>query len=295
MKLCLKRQEKLYSMRRGDEQPCTLRRSARQHSQRSAASSSAARRIGLDRKPDARAMLPNIQGLRQKPCACSSRSPQLVFSVDLPAGPQVRTPAGNATSTRTYLLCCRTADLNASMASRAVAPTALDPDLASLAAKPACPCKHPEQRRAGDAEQPVTLGRRSRGLADGRTPSRRAPTRWAWAVAGPTQARDPPPFGLGPGACRWALLERGSVQSILDIAGALMKPAGARRRPPPPMSPVAVGRRTQKAVPARLGPIDIAIDEMAPAGGTLSVAALQSANRWRPIERRASAPVARRA
>lgn len=39
----------------------------------------------------------------------------------------------------------------------------LDLYLAHPRRKAACPCKHPELRRAGDAEQPVTLDRHSRG------------------------------------------------------------------------------------------------------------------------------------
>ena len=78
-------------------------------------------------------------------------------------------------------------------------------------------------------------------------------------------------------ACRWALLERGSVQSILGIAGALTK-----RRCSPLTTAAQVtwyggGASNQKAVPLGLGR-SMCVDEMAPTGKYLSVAALQSAN-----------------
>lgn len=73
------------------------------------------------------AMLPNIQGLRQKPCSCSSRLTRSSYSAWTSGGRASGSDAGRGGAVSTgghCLLCCRTADLSASMASRAVAPKA---------------------------------------------------------------------------------------------------------------------------------------------------------------------------
>lgn len=76
---------------------------------------------------------------------------------------------------------------------------------------------------------------------------------------------------------RWALLERGIVQSILGVAG-----EATNRRYPPLIAAAHVtwyggGASNRKAVPLGLGR-SMYVQEIAPAGKYLSVAAVQSAN-----------------
>lgn len=78
-------------------------------------------------------------------------------------------------------------------------------------------------------------------------------------------------------ACRWALLERGSVQSILGMAGALTKRKCSPLTTAAHVAWYGGGASNQKAVPLGLGR-SMYVDEMAPAGNYLSVAAVQSAN-----------------
>ncbi len=164
----LKRQEKLCSMRRGDEQPCTLRRFARH--------SNVAGRRPIIRVALARSALDRSQMLlgdiaehpRPSPEAVRvqfTTHPQLVFRL-------VFRRQGLRFGRRQGRRCVDLRTLPAVLpngrpqcvdgfAGRGA--EGLDPDLAHRRCKAACPCKHPEPRRAGDAEQPVTLDRRSRG------------------------------------------------------------------------------------------------------------------------------------
>lgn len=118
------------------------------------------------------AMLPNFQGLRQKPCACSSRLTRSSYSGWISGGRASGADGdkGGAALTCEYcLLCCQTANLSASMASRAVVPKAWTRISHILAAKP------PAHANTQNRGAPATPSRRCRldgpaeGLADGST------------------------------------------------------------------------------------------------------------------------------
>lgn len=97
-------------------------------------------------------MLPNIQGLRQKPCACSSRLTRNSYSPWTSGGRGSGSDGGGGGAALTCgycLLCCRMVDLSASMASRAVAPKAWTLIAHILAAKP--PAQANTQNRGAPA------------------------------------------------------------------------------------------------------------------------------------------------
>lgn len=162
------------------------------------------------------AFAPNLQGLRQKPCACSSRLTRNSDSGWISGGGASGSDdgKGGAALTCAYCLpCCQTANLSASIASRAVVPKAWTLISHILAAKP------PPQENTQNRGAPATPSRRCRldgpvaGLADGSTSQ---PARADQVRHGPPQA----PCSSEPlrrsasaqVACRWVLLARGSVQ-----------------------------------------------------------------------------------
>ena len=102
------------------------------------------------------AFAPNLQGLRQKPCACSSRLTRNSYSGWISGGGASGSDdgKGGAALTCAYCLpCCQTANLSASIASRAVVPKAWTLISHILAAKP------PPQENTQNRGAPATPSR----------------------------------------------------------------------------------------------------------------------------------------